>query len=80
MAGLYIELELEVRHEAIMLKILPIILFRNSQNVYPLFSGFSPIIPGKKVIIQHNNNIMQTLYQLPLQLLHQNPIPHNQIE
>ena len=37
------------RHEAIILKILPIILFPNSQNVYPLFSGFSPIIPGKKL-------------------------------
>ena len=61
---------LKPRHEAIMLKILPIILFHNSQNVYPLFSGFSPIIPGKKVIIQHNNN-MQTLYvmaHLPLHL------------
>ena len=38
------------RDEAIMLKMLLVILFRTSQNVFPLFSSFSLIIPKKKIL------------------------------
>ena len=52
------------RDEAIMLKNLLIILFRNSLNVYLLFSIISPIIPTKKNIIPHNIHVHVYTYNM----------------
>ena len=55
----YYNLAVNHRHEAIMLKFLPIILFCTSQSVYRLFSSFSPIIPRMCTII-HIPNLSQS--------------------